>query len=181
MDLIAHTIHNYSDQIWMFPKLLDSEYADNVLNMLEHCEYNESKKLDPGSLNYVFAQCKHVSHELVDYINSDNFHAFVNHHTSQNISTTLSCWASAYSLGHYLTPHSDAVGKRKMAYIFYFNKGWKAEWGGNIAFDKGTHWQMFVPQNGTLALFNVEDNNNKHMVTNVAVDNTRYAITGWLI
>ena len=35
MDLIAHTIHNYSDQIWMFPKLLDNEYADNVLNMLE--------------------------------------------------------------------------------------------------------------------------------------------------
>ena len=51
----------------------------------------------------------------------------------------------------------------------------------NIAFDKGTHWQMFVPQNGTLVLFNVEDNRNKHMVTNVAVDNTRYAITGWLI
>ncbi len=43
MDLIAHTIHNYSDQIWMFPKLLDNEYAENVLNMLEHCEYKESK------------------------------------------------------------------------------------------------------------------------------------------
>ena len=181
MDLIAHTIHNYSDKIWIFPKLIGHEYADDVLDVLEHCEYSESKKTDAGSFNYVFGQSKNLSHEIVDYINSKSFHTFVNHHTNQNISTTLSCWASAYSLGHYLTPHSDAVGKRKLAYIFYFNKGWKVEYGGNIAFDKGTHWQMFVPQHGTLVLFNVEDNDNKHMVTNVAVNRTRYAITGWLI
>ena len=89
MDLIAHTIHNYSDQIWIFPKLLDNEYANDVLNVLEKCQYTQSKKLDPNSLNYVFGQCKHVSHEIVDYVNSKNFHAFVNHHTSQNINTTL--------------------------------------------------------------------------------------------
>ena len=181
MDLVAHTIHNYSDQIWIFPKLINDQYANNVLNVLENCQYKESKKLDPGSFDYVFGQCKQISHEIVQYVNSKDFHKFVNHHTGQNINTTLSCWASAYSMGHYLSPHSDAVGKRKRAYIFYFNKGWKAEWGGNIAFDKGTHWQMFVPHNGTLVLFNVEDNSNKHMVTNVAVDKTRYAITGWLI
>ena len=32
MDLTAHTIHNYSDQIWIFPNLLDTEYANDVFS-----------------------------------------------------------------------------------------------------------------------------------------------------
>jgi Rps23 Pro-64 3,4-dihydroxylase Tpa1-like proline 4-hydroxylase len=68
-----------------------------------------------------------------------------------------------------------------MTYLFYFHRGWKPEWGGNIAFDKNTHWQMFIPQAGSLVLFDVRDNENRHMVTEVVRDRTRYAITGWLV
>ena len=64
--------------------------------------------------------------------------------------------------------------------MFYFHRGWQAEWGGNIAFDRQTHWQMFVPQMGTLVLFDVDGYENRHMVTEVVADQTRYALTGWL-
>lgn len=180
MDLNASKKKEFDQNVWTFESALSVEQSVNVLEMLEQLEYQPSTRLNKPVFTYEFNKCLTPKHNLVDYIHSDAFYKFIHFHTGVQVQNTLSCWASAYSMGHYLTPHSDSVYNRKMTYLFYFHRGWKPEWGGNIAFDRQTHWQMFVPQLGTLVLFDVKESSNRHMVTEVVRDKTRYAITGWL-
>ena len=181
MNINANLKKEFDNSIWTFEQALTLEQSNSVLEMLEKLQFKSSARLDNQIFTYEFSKSLSPKHELVDYINSSQFRDCVNFHTSIEVKKTLSCWASAYSKGHYLTPHSDAVHDRRMTYLFYFHRGWKPEWGGNIAFDKNTHWQMFIPQAGSLVLFDVRDNKNRHMVTEVVRDITRYAITGWLV
>lgn len=180
MDLSGNHKREFENGIWTFEQALTVEQSVDVLEMLEKLEYTPSTRLNKPVFTYEFGKCLTLKHQIVDYIKSSAFHDFIHFHTGIKVSNTLSCWASAYSKGNYLTPHSDAVHDRRMTYLFYFHRGWKPDWGGNIAFDKQTHWQMFVPQLGTLVLFDVKDSMNRHMVTEVVKDKTRYAITGWL-
>ena len=180
MDINANLKKEFDHKVWTFESALSVEQSVDVLKMLELLEYIPSTRLNKPVFTYEFGKCLTPKHKLIDYIQSSEFHKFIDFHTGVKVTQTLSCWASAYSKGHYLTPHSDAVHDRRMTYLFYFHRGWKPEWGGNIAFDRQTHWQMFVPQLGTLVLFDVKDSSNRHMVTEVVKDNTRYAITGWL-
>lgn len=180
MDLNADLKKEYPQGVWTFEQALDDATSTDVLNMLEQLHYTPKNKLNNPVFNHEFGQCLTPQHALVDYIYSKKFHQFIQFHTGMTVNNTLSCWASAYSQGHYLTPHRDSVNDRKVTYLFYFHKGWQPEWGGNIAFDRQTHWQMFVPQMGTLVVFDVDGYENRHMVTQVTADKTRYALTGWL-
>ena len=180
MDLNANLKKEYSQGVWTFEQALDYAIANDVLDMLEQLPYTPKTQLDNPVFNYEFGQCLNLQHALVDYIYSKKFHQFIQFHTGITVTNTLSCWASAYSQGQYLTPHRDSVNERKVTYLFYFHRGWQAEWGGNIAFDRQTHWKMFVPQMGTLVVFDVNSYENRHMVTPVTVDKTRYALTGWV-
>ena len=180
MDLSANLKKEFGNGVYSFERALTVEQSVDVLEMLEGLEYSASTRYNKPVFSYNFDKCLTPTHQLVDYINSDKFYNFIRFHTGITVTKTLSCWASAYTQGHFLTPHSDAVNDRRITYLFYFHRGWKPEYGGNIAFDRQTHWQMFVPQLGTLVLFDVKDNANRHMVTQVVQDRTRYAITGWL-
>ncbi len=180
MDLSAGLKKEYSQGLWTFEQALDDVQSNSVLESIEKLDFKDSSKQNNPVFNYKFKKCLQPKHKLVDYIHSNKFHKFIEYHTGMTVNSTLSCWASAYSRGHYLTPHRDSVSQRKITYLFYFHRGWQAEWGGNIAFDRQTHWQMFVPQMGTLVLFDVDGYENRHMVTEVVADQTRYALTGWL-
>lgn len=180
MDLSANLKKDFGNGVWTFEQSLTLEESVDVLETLEKLQYSYSNRLNKPIFTYQFMKSLQPNHKLIDYIHSNKFYDFIKFHTGREMTKTLSCWASAYKKGHYLTPHSDAVDDRRMTYIFYFHRGWRPEYGGNIAFDRQTHWQMFTPQLGTLILFDVDDAINRHMVTEVVRDHTRYAITGWL-
>lgn len=91
--------------------------------------------------------------------------------------------ATRYRPGHFLNRHDDAVaGKhRRAAYVMGLSRGWRAEWGGALAFldDAGDIAEARNPGFNTLDLFLVPSN---HFVACVApyAGEDRLAITGWL-
>ena len=175
----------FKDSVHMFRDAVDPIVAQKILLQLgidyslKHFE--PKQKLDSDIFTYNFEQLMTLNNDIKTYVYSDDFHELVSEQTGIEVSKTLSCWASAYSKGHYLTPHTDAIKDRKVAYIFYFNAEWRPHWGGNIAFEKDDHWIMIPPMHGSMMLFDVRDSKNRHMVTPVWSDETRYAITGWLV
>ena len=89
--------------------------------------------------------------------------------------------ATAYSAGHFLTAHDDAVEKkgRVAAYVFSLAREWSPDWGGLLIFPEAAELRGFIPEFNSLRLFSVPQ---KHSVTYVPpfVTATRYSITGWL-
>jgi hypothetical protein len=91
--------------------------------------------------------------------------------------------ATAYSVGHFLTQHDDAVeGKgRRAAYVFGLQPGWRAEWGGLLMFHgpDGNIEEAFTPAMGALRLFRVPAAHSVSFVTPFAPQ-PRISVTGWL-
>ena len=89
--------------------------------------------------------------------------------------------ATAYSAGHFLNGHDDAVeGKgRVAAYVYSLTRDWSPDWGGHLIFPDGEGLSGLMPQFNTLRVFTVP---RLHSVTFVPpfVTATRYSITGWL-
>lgn len=89
--------------------------------------------------------------------------------------------ATAYSAGHFLNQHDDAVeGKgRVAAYVYGLTREWAPDWGGHLIFPEGERISGLMPQFNTLRLFAVP---RPHSVTFVPpfVSYSRYSITGWL-
>ncbi len=91
--------------------------------------------------------------------------------------------ATRYGPGDFLTEHDDAVdGKnRHAAYVLGLTEGWRAAWGGLLAFhDADDHLSAaWVPRFNCLSLFAVPQ---AHSVTLVApfAGHARLSVTGWL-
>jgi SM-20-related protein len=86
--------------------------------------------------------------------------------------------------GHFLTQHDDSgysEQHRRVAYVLYLTRGWRADWGGQLQFldARGDVEEVWMPRFNSLGLFLVPT---PHVVTYVAPFATqpRYAITGWL-
>jgi len=92
--------------------------------------------------------------------------------------------ATAYGPGHFLTDHNDFDPEkdRKVAYVFNFTKGWKAEWGGILKFleDDKVSESGLIPTFNGLNIFKVPQ---RHIVSQVAsyAPKVRYALTGWFM
>ena len=174
----------FKDSVYMFRDAVDPIVAQKILLQLDidHSlkNFRPKQKLDSDRITYNFEQLRTLNNDIKTYVYSDDFHKLVSEQTDIEVSKTLICSASAYSKGHYLSPHNDAVQNRKVAYIFYFNKEWRPHWGGNIAFEDDNHWIMIPPKHGSMMLFDVRNDKNRHMVTPVWSDQTRYAIVGLL-
>lgn len=91
--------------------------------------------------------------------------------------------ATAYSPGHFLTAHDDAVaGKnRRAAFVVNLSRDWSLDWGGLLAFhERGSGIaEIMVPSFNAINLFAVPQ---LHSVTMVApfAPRRRYSVTGWL-
>lgn len=91
--------------------------------------------------------------------------------------------ATAYSPGHFLTSHDDAIeGKnREAAYVMNLSADWRLDWGGLLMFERadGHVDEAFVPRFNALNLFRVPT---RHAVSCVApfAPWRRYSVTGWL-
>ena len=92
--------------------------------------------------------------------------------------------ATLYRPGHFLSWHDDSghpEQHRRVAYVLYLTRGWRADWGGQLQFidAQGDVEEVWMPRFNSLALFLVPM---PHLVTYVAPFATqpRFAITGWL-
>lgn len=93
---------------------------------------------------------------------------------------------SAYDCESWLTAHHDP--KRWLAYIFYFNPGWKAHWGGQLCImnqDEITIKHSIEPFGNRLVIMDVsetfEHRINKHFISPVSyvAPYPRYSLAGW--
>lgn len=89
--------------------------------------------------------------------------------------------ATAYSPGHFLTEHDDAVpGKnRRAAYVYSLSPFWRPEWGGLLLFHDRGGLVAFPPLFDTLTLFAVPQPHSVSLVS-PAAPRRRYSVTGWL-
>ncbi|MEM8726123.1 MAG: 2OG-Fe(II) oxygenase family protein [Pseudomonadota bacterium] len=89
--------------------------------------------------------------------------------------------ASRFRPGHFLTPHDDADGeKRVVAIVLSLNPEWEPHWGGQLQLeDNQGALQVLSPEHNVLHMFTVP---RRHFVSQVATyaPRGRIAISGWL-
>jgi len=89
---------------------------------------------------------------------------------------------SYYKYDNWITPHYDP--KRKIAYLFYFSKNWKKEYGGELCLlnEQNRVTTTIMPLANRLVLLDVsKPNTNKHFVSPISyiAPTNRYSFVGW--
>jgi SM-20-related protein len=123
-------------------------------------------------------------HSVFEWLNSASTLEVLRTITGIDGLIKVNAQATLYRPGHFLTQHDDSgypEQHRRVAYVLYLARGWRAEWGGQLQFldARGDPEEVWMPRFNSLGLFRVPT---QHVVTYVAPFATepRYAITGWL-
>ncbi|WP_299177009.1 2OG-Fe(II) oxygenase family protein [uncultured Brevundimonas sp.] len=117
------------------------------------------------------------------WLNSDVFLGFARDISGHDDLDYVDAQATRYRPGHYLNEHDDEKpgAGRRLAYVLNLSPGWRASWGGQLAFlDPDQHVsEAYTPAFNALNLFRVPQ---PHMVTQVAAfaGASRLSITGWI-
>ena len=136
-------------------------------------ETNPRHRLSPNLLTFM---------RLRQILATPVFKAYINAITGITLGDMTPTKVHQMGYGHFLKPHDDTAGARRLALIFYLSPGWKAEYGGAL---------NIVEQNGKLttieaifnsfALFDVTKHE-QHHVTDVqqrAGNHSRLTIGCW--
>ena len=123
-------------------------------------------------------------HEVFEWLNDSRTLDVLRSITGIDTLLKVNAQATLYRPGHFLTHHDDsgyAEQHRRVAYVLYLTRGWRAEWGGQLQFldAHGDVEEVWMPRFNSLGLFLVPT---PHVVSYVAPFATqpRFAITGWL-
>jgi SM-20-related protein len=123
-------------------------------------------------------------HYVFEWLNDSRTLEVLRRITGIDTLVKVNAQATLYRPGHFLTGHDDSgypEQHRRVAYVLYMTRGWRAEWGGQLQFldEHGEVEETWMPRFNSLGLFRVPT---PHVVTYVAPFATqpRYAITGWL-
>ena len=123
-------------------------------------------------------------HAAFEWLNAASTLAVMRRITGIDTLIKVNAQATLYRPGHFLSRHDDsghAEQHRRVAYVLYMTRGWRADWGGQLQFidAQGDVEEAWMPRFNSLALFLVPM---PHLVTYVAPFATqpRLAITGWL-
>jgi SM-20-related protein len=123
-------------------------------------------------------------HDVFEWLNAARTLEVLRKITGIDALIKVNAQATLYRPGHFLTQHDDsghAEQHRRVAYVLYLTRGWRADWGGQLQFldARGEVEEVWMPRFNSLGLFLVPT---PHVVTYVAPFATqpRYAITGWL-
>src|SRR6185437_6139487 len=98
--------------------------------------------------------------------------------TRIDCSGPLTLGASLYLPGDYSLPHTDGVGTRSLAYVWYLTREWSPSWGGHFVWcPTGA---IVSPTFNSLVLFRVSESS-LHFVAPVAptARGRRLAVNGW--
>lgn len=121
-------------------------------------------------------------HEFLGFMGSDELFQLVRDISGDHEFNSIDCHACRYSAGHFLKEHSDIspFEQRHMAYVFYFTRDWRTDFGGLTCFldEDGNVTDTFLPDFNSLTLFKVPVD---HCVTQVAsyAPHPRNSVTGW--
>ena len=123
-------------------------------------------------------------HAVFEWLNDSRTLEVLRRITGIDALVKVNAQATHYRPGHFLTRHDDSgypEQHRRVAYVLYLTRGWRADWGGQLQFldAHGDAEEVWMPRFNSLGLFLVPT---PHVVTYVApfAAQPRYAITGWL-
>jgi SM-20-related protein len=123
-------------------------------------------------------------HDAFEWLNDARTLAVMRKVTGIDTLIKVNAQATLYRPGHFLSWHDDSghpEQHRRVAYVLYMTRGWRAEWGGQLQFidAQGDVDEVWMPRFNSLGLFLVPT---PHVVSYVAPFATqpRHAITGWL-
>lgn len=124
-----------------------------------------------------------IEQNIRNLLSSTSFIQMLRDITNIPIEKLNTMFLSKYKSGHFLSPHSDR-GNGKLTFVIYLSKHWKPHYGGILHFisqDRSKIIDSFVPGYNQLILFEVDNDNHSHYISNVSpnVPFHRYAITGW--
>ena len=171
----------------------NSEAIQNAKNYADSFFYNDSLASgNSGRISYHFYRTlgNHVENcwcaecKFREWLLSDELLGFLNLITGDTFVSFNTTFASRYSEGSFLSPHTD-YSNGDIGFVYQLTKGWKPQWGGVLHFmdDAGkTITGSQVPTFNSLTLFHLPDQNGKwHYVSHVnpGVKSNRIAYTGW--
>jgi Rps23 Pro-64 3,4-dihydroxylase Tpa1-like proline 4-hydroxylase len=174
---------------------LYSYYHSNKFFDLAHKDQNLYLKCVKDHVNGKFAYhfMKLTVHDNIDtlpthtkalckHIQSQQFIDTANQIFNKKVTESKKLNITKYANGCFLNLHSDDVQNRKIAFIYYFNRNWRPDWGGTLNFVLDDGIKCYNPEHGSLIMFDIENSLNKHYVTQVSpmIQQSRYAIGGWL-
>jgi len=123
-------------------------------------------------------------HSAFEWLNDSRTLEVLRRITGIDALIKVNAQATLYRPGHFLKHHDDSghpEQHRRVAYVLYLTRGWRADWGGQLQFldAHGEVEEVWMPRFNSLGLFLVPA---PHVVSYVAPFATqpRYAITGWL-
>jgi SM-20-related protein len=123
-------------------------------------------------------------HAVFEWLNDARTIAVMRAITGIESLLKVNAQATLYRPGHFLSRHDDSghpEQHRRVAYVLYMTRGWRADWGGQLQFldAQGDVEEVWMPSFNSLGLFLVPT---PHVVSYVAPFATqpRYAVTGWL-
>lgn len=123
-------------------------------------------------------------HAAFEWLNAADTLTVMRRITGIDALIKVNAQATLYRPGHFLSRHDDSgypEQHRRVAYVLYMTRGWRADWGGQLQFldAQGEVEEVWTPRFNALGLFLVPT---PHVVSYVAPFATqpRYAITGWL-
>lgn len=128
-----------------------------------------------------YATCRCTLCEFDDFLVSRTFARFVRKMFGRELKPR-EVFASKYTVGDHLDPHSDAVTGREVAFVFNFSRDWDARYGGLLVFTDPPP-KTFVPGYNRLMMFDVRGRGQPHYVGDVSEEagpRKRLAISGWL-
>ncbi len=160
------------------------EVLRNVLSRAQH-EFQYLFRTYPMVSAYVTGEDPALFlHYVFEWLNDSRTLEVMRTITGIDTLRKANAQATLYRPGHFLTQHDDSGypdQHRRVAYVLYMTRGWRAEWGGQLQFltEDGDVEEVWMPRFNSLGLFMVPT---PHVVTYVSPFATqpRYAITGWL-
>ena len=130
-------------------------------------------RLSPNLLTYI---------RLRQTLATSAFKAYVSAVTGLPLGDMTPTKVHQMQVGHYLRPHNDTGGRRRLAFIFYLSPTWKADYGGalHIIENNGQCTKIEVTFN-SLVVFDVTKHK-EHYVADIqatAGNQSRMTIGGW--
>lgn len=138
------------------------------------------------TLNDHIEECTCRECEFRKWVVGEEFLKALNKMTGMKFTRYATLFASKYSEGCFLSPHTDE-SNGDIGFVLQLTKDWLPQWGGLLTFlnddcDKIT--DVKIPKFNALTLFKLPDQKGKwHYVSHVnqGVKRSRIAITGWFV
>lgn len=196
-DNLSQSINNFPDSDWsvsIHPYLPNTyTFYNNEMNQGTIAEGKKSAQhaYDLGHFSYFFYRkdphdnCQCELCQTVSFLKSSRVLDLINRITGEDVTQTISLFASRYKAGCFLNTHTD-TGRGKIAFVLNLTKDWDATNGGclNILdWDHQTVVHNINPTFNSLTIFRVVGQGIPHKVTRIKdeVIGNRIAISGWFV